>query len=468
MNPPAKVDPRGHADGNPNTSGDSHSSLLNTVNKTASSMDMDATMSAFSATEAYVQSTYQPPGAVYDNRMVNNSSSPHHNNKTPATAPRPVDYVRNPTDRSVLMDHHGRPITVDRLLATKPLQRELSTRPGPGNRKMLYLSGEGVTRTLNDIFGYDGWNLDIRKVTQVHQHQDTKTTRWNVSYMAHVRITHCRSGTYKEDMGAGDSTDKNVQTAIAHALKASITDALKRAARHFGDKLGNSLYQGTFTIHKAPKTLADALDQYDTERAHAKFGIIPRPTLPVQKTSGDGRYHQSDMTKVHNSDAVQPSMSLVSTVSNAPEDAASVLQTPLHPSLRSVTPAPSGPWALSDLQQQQADGLVFAAAATPTLFPKEVTRSHGLFTCETSVPAIPHHPTNASTSSTASSWMSHEAHRPETATGSRQNGAGGGITTAQMTRSIVPSNATRFSESVQLPQQPPCKKAKANVNPYGK
>jgi recombination DNA repair RAD52 pathway protein len=28
-------------------------------------------------------------------------------------------------------------------------------------------------------------------------------------------------------------------TAVAHALKASITDAMKRAARHFGDKLGN-------------------------------------------------------------------------------------------------------------------------------------------------------------------------------------------------------------------------------------
>jgi DNA repair and recombination protein RAD52 len=28
-------------------------------------------------------------------------------------------------------------------------------------------------------------------------------------------------------------------TAIANALKASITDAMKRAARHFGDKLGN-------------------------------------------------------------------------------------------------------------------------------------------------------------------------------------------------------------------------------------
>lgn len=75
---------------------------------------------------------------------------------------RDVEWVRN-TDGSLLIDHRGRPITVDRMLATKPLRGELSTRPGPGNRKLTYLSGEGVTRTLNDIFGFDGWNLDIKR-----------------------------------------------------------------------------------------------------------------------------------------------------------------------------------------------------------------------------------------------------------------------------------------------------------------
>jgi hypothetical protein len=75
---------------------------------------------------------------------------------------RDVEWVRN-TDGTLLIDHRGNPITVDRMLATKPLRGELSTRPGPGNRKLTYLSGEGVTRTLNDIFGFDGWNLDIKR-----------------------------------------------------------------------------------------------------------------------------------------------------------------------------------------------------------------------------------------------------------------------------------------------------------------
>ena len=48
------------------------------------------------------------------------------------------------------------------MLSTKPLRGELATRPGPGNRKLTYLSGDSVTRTLNDIFGFDGWCLEVK------------------------------------------------------------------------------------------------------------------------------------------------------------------------------------------------------------------------------------------------------------------------------------------------------------------
>jgi DNA recombination protein Rad52 len=203
--------------------------------------------------ESDVIRSYRPPGA---------SNIPH----------KPVEWVRNPADGSVLLDHHQRPISVDRLLATKPLRSELSSRPGPGNKKLTYLSGEGVTRTLNQVFGFDGWNLEIKDTTLVSKTKDDKQ-RWNVAYIATVRLTHRPSGAYKEDVGAGDALDRSVGTAVAHALKASITDAMKRAAKHFGDKLGNSLYQGSFSINKAPVTLHHALDQYDFERAQASCRV---------------------------------------------------------------------------------------------------------------------------------------------------------------------------------------------------
>ncbi len=55
-------------------------------------------------------------------------------------------------------------------------------------------------------------------------------------------MTHRLSGAFKEDFGAGDAIDKSLPTAVSNALKSSITDAMKRAVRHFGDKLGNCEY----------------------------------------------------------------------------------------------------------------------------------------------------------------------------------------------------------------------------------
>ena len=135
------------------------------------------------------------------------------------------------------------------------------------------MSGDGVSRTLNDIFGYDGWNLDVKKVEQVGKNYDKNKDRYEVVYSALVRVTDKRSGSYREDVGTGDSIDKSYATAVGHAVKGAVTDALKRSARHFGDKLGGALYGGTFTKKNAPATLKDALDKYEIERANSKFGF---------------------------------------------------------------------------------------------------------------------------------------------------------------------------------------------------
>jgi DNA recombination protein Rad52 len=215
--------------------------------------------------EDFVKQSYVPPGT--------SSPSPIRSPSIPRRVP--VEWVRN-HDGTILLDHRGHPLSVDRLLATKPLRQELSSRPGPGNRKLTYLSGEGVTRTLNEVFGYDGWNLEIKGTNREQCEKDEKN-RYHVAYTSIVRLTHRKSGAYKEDCGAGDAIDRSMGTAISHALKASITDALKRCARHFGDKLGNSLYQGTFSIQKAPATLEQALEMYATERANSKFGAVTNP-----------------------------------------------------------------------------------------------------------------------------------------------------------------------------------------------
>ena len=43
---------------------------------------------------------------------------------------------------------------------------------------------------------------------------------------------------------------------------------MKHTARHFVDKLGNSLYQGNFRLEAGHNTFPKALEQYDHQRNH--------------------------------------------------------------------------------------------------------------------------------------------------------------------------------------------------------
>jgi len=148
-----------------------------------------------------------------------------------------VPYTLNP-DGTPLLDHHYRPIPLQKILQTRPLKADVSTRPGPGNMKLTYMSGEVVTRTLNELFGFGGWSMEVREKNREQCEKDHKG-RYHVHYTATVRITHVGTGSYREDVGANDSIDKSLGTAVANAMKGAVTDAMKRAARHFGEKMGN-------------------------------------------------------------------------------------------------------------------------------------------------------------------------------------------------------------------------------------
>jgi len=113
--------------------------------------------------------------------------------------------------------------------------------------------------------------------------------RYHVVYTTTVRLIHRRSGVYKEDCGSGDSINKSKAQALGNAMKASVTDAMKRAARYFGEKLGNSLY-GNFSLNKAPQTLKEALDAYDLDQENSTFGSEKNEEILVdyKKTNNIG------------------------------------------------------------------------------------------------------------------------------------------------------------------------------------
>lgn len=88
-----------------------------------------------------------------------------------------IPYTLNP-DGTPLLDHHYRPIPLQKILQTRPLKADVSTRPGPGNMKLTYMSGEVVTRTLNELFGFGGWSMEVRRI----ENSARKTTRAGTTF----------------------------------------------------------------------------------------------------------------------------------------------------------------------------------------------------------------------------------------------------------------------------------------------
>ena len=64
-------------------------------------------------------------------------------------------------DGTVMLDHRGNTVYRSQFLSTHPLRTDCKERVGYGGRKLFYLSGEGVIRTMNAVFGHTGWSSEI-------------------------------------------------------------------------------------------------------------------------------------------------------------------------------------------------------------------------------------------------------------------------------------------------------------------
>ena len=194
-----------------------------------------------------------------------------------------------------------------------------------------------MTKTLNDAFGYDGWCLEVKNTTREDTIKDDKG-RYHVAYIATVRITHRKSGVYREDCGSGDAIDRSLASASGNALKGAVTDAMKRAAKHFGEKMGNALYHDGFNANNAPPTLKEALNTLDIERAKSRFGfdkdrkIVAAPVVQNNKpqTSNPSSYHQMAAYNASTSGAIvkQEQSKKVNNIVNKPSSYAQQQQTP--------------------------------------------------------------------------------------------------------------------------------------------
>lgn len=136
-----------------------------------------------------------------------------------------------------------------------------------------YLSGFHAISAANRVFGFEGWSTEIVHLQCVESSQQgnpnytgsNNREGYFVAYTARVRVTVGEQS--HEDVGYGDGTEyNNVGQAHESAIKEAVTDAEKRALRHWGNQFGLSLYDkdrdkappAPATKPAAPPTVNDA------------------------------------------------------------------------------------------------------------------------------------------------------------------------------------------------------------------
>ena len=153
------------------------------------------------------------------------------------------------------------PAVVQRL--GEPLDEGLvSQRRGRKGRTFAYIEGRTAIEQANRILGYGGWGYELvgevtlREGESVDQ-QTGEAKPWR-AYAATVKVTVPGSQP-RTDVGFQALAEDTVE-GHETAFKGSVTDALKRALRSYGDQFGNSLYGDGATGDLAPslrKTLID-------------------------------------------------------------------------------------------------------------------------------------------------------------------------------------------------------------------
>lgn len=119
-----------------------------------------------------------------------------------------------------------------------------------------YLEGWHVINELNRAFGFDGWSytIDLSR-DSLEQVEVTKPNKppekqWQAAYTCVCTLTV--GNAVRQDVGFGSGFAKQIGDAIEGATKEAATDALKRAARTFGNIFGLALYDKARTNVCAP------------------------------------------------------------------------------------------------------------------------------------------------------------------------------------------------------------------------
>ena len=126
-------------------------------------------------------------------------------------------------------------------LATALDQNRVQHREQDG-KTLSYVEGWFVIQEANRIFGFDGWDRQMVHFERCFERRSQEG--FVCGYVARVAI-RVRAGTIeivREGTGFGQAAADRLADAHERALKASETDATKRALATFGSRFGLMLY----------------------------------------------------------------------------------------------------------------------------------------------------------------------------------------------------------------------------------
>ena len=178
---------------------------------------------------------------------------------------------------------------------TQPLDQALiAQRDGPRGSVLPYIEGFQTINQANRVFGFGNWGAEVVGPIQYREVGRTAGDGERPAlgvYSATVRV-QVRGCLPKSDVGTGfasEATPEEHDTAV----KAAVTDGLKRALRHFGEQFGNSLYDRTNSGRtSAARELTDlratifslgaqlGLDEANTRRQVSRRARRPFNSIP--------------------------------------------------------------------------------------------------------------------------------------------------------------------------------------------
>lgn len=167
---------------------------------------------------------------------------------------------------------------------------------GHSSKPFAYIEGWKVVQLANDVFGFNGWNSEIKD--QTVDYCDEVRGRYNVGVSCIVRVT-LQDGTFHEDIGYGRAENMTSKAmALEKSKKEACTDGLKRALRLFGSSMGNCVYDQNYVKHLSnmravppkfdPTNLLHPESTKTVETVKAEVPHVPpeqrKPTAPLPTT----------------------------------------------------------------------------------------------------------------------------------------------------------------------------------------